>query len=229
MRDDDGRILIEGFYDDVRPLTDAERAAIAALPPVDEVLRRELAIGRSEGGAPLAERIAVPALNVRGIRGGNVGETAANAIPTEAIASIDFRLVPDQTPESVRQKVEAHLRARGFHVLSETPDAATRRAHPRVIKAEWQGGYPASRVALDHPRTAAVARRIESVIRQPLVRLPTLGGSVPLYLFEQKLGAPALGVPTVNHDNNQHGANENLRFANLWDAIEIFAAIIAAE
>ena len=109
MRDDDGRILIENFYDDVRPLTDAERNALREVPPVDDSLRRELALGRTEGNAPVAERITQPALNLRGIRGGNVGAQSANVISTETTASIDVRLVPDQTPESVREKVERHL------------------------------------------------------------------------------------------------------------------------
>jgi acetylornithine deacetylase/succinyl-diaminopimelate desuccinylase-like protein len=226
MRDDDGRILIEGFYDDVRPLSDAERAALAEVPPVDEMLRRELALGRTEGNA-VAERITAPALNVRGIRGGAVGKQAANVISTEAQASIDFRLVPDQTPEGVKEKVEGHLRTRGFQIVGDAPDADTRRAHGKVIRVQWEAGYPASRLPLDHPLAAKVARRIEAAIGQPLVKVPTLGGSVPLHLFQSRLGAPALGVPTVNHDNNQHGANENLRLQNLWNAIEIFAAVMA--
>lgn len=228
MRDDDGKILIEGFGDDVRALTAAERAALDEVPPVDALLREELALGRTEGGGAVAERITAPALNVRGIRAGNVGASASNAIPTEAMASIDFRLVPDQTPDGVRAKVEAHLKRLGFHIVRETPDADTRRKHARLVKVAWDAGYPAARAALDHPLAAAVERRIESVIGQQLVKLPTLGGSVPLYLFIDKLRTPAIGLPIVNHDNNQHGANENLRLQNLWDGIEIFAAVLAA-
>ncbi|MBV9494801.1 MAG: M20/M25/M40 family metallo-hydrolase, partial [Acidobacteria bacterium] len=110
MRDTDGRILIDGFYDDITPLTPAEREALAAIPDIDASLRRELALGRTEGsGKPLNEQILLPALNVRGIASGRVGEGASNTINTEARASIDFRLVPAQTPASVRAKVEAHL------------------------------------------------------------------------------------------------------------------------
>lgn len=228
MRDDDARILIDGFGDDVRALTAAERAALNEVPAVDAQLRDELALGRTESVGPIAERITAPALNIRGIRAGNVGANASNAIPTEAMASIDFRLVPDQTPDGVRAKVEAHLRKLGFHIVRETPDAETRRKHARIVKLEWDGGYPAARAALDHPLAAAVERRIESVMGQQLVKLPTLGGSVPLYLFVDKLRTPAVGLPIVNHDNNQHGANENLRLQNLWDGIEVFAAVLAA-
>ncbi len=227
LRDEEGRILIDDFYDDVRPLSAADRAALAEVPPVDDDLKRELALGRTEGSAPLNERIAVPALNVRGIRGGNVGETAANVISTDAAASIDFRLVADQTPARIREKTEAHLRKRGWHIVHDSPDVATRSKHPKLVKLEWEGGYPASRLPLDHPIAASIERRIESALGQQLIKLPTLGGSVPLYLLKDKLNAQSLGVPTVNHDNNQHGANENLRVQNLWDAIEVFAVILA--
>jgi len=61
----------------------------------------------------------------------------------------------------------------------------------------------------------------------PVVRLPTLGGSGPNSLFTEILKAPVIGVAIANHDNNQHAANENLRIGNLWDGIEMYAALMA--
>src|SRR5262249_33709679 len=101
MQDMNGKILIPGFYDAVRPLTATEKQALAQAP-VPDALEEELAIREPEGGgAALAEQILKPALNVSGILAGHVGEQAANVISTEAKASIDFRLVPNQTPEKV--------------------------------------------------------------------------------------------------------------------------------
>ncbi|HEY3055229.1 MAG TPA: M20/M25/M40 family metallo-hydrolase [Thermoanaerobaculia bacterium] len=222
MRDTEGRILIEHFYDDVAPLTPAERAALAKAPPFDDEIRKELALGRTEGGATLNEQILRPALNLRGISAGNVGEKASNSIPTEARASIDFRLVPNQTPERVRQLVEQHVVAQGFFIVRETPDAATRLAHPNVVRMNWGHGYPAARTAMDLP----IAKRLIELSGPETVLLPSLGGSVPMYLFQRK-GTPVIGVPIVNHDNNQHAANENLRLQNLWDGIELFARLFA--
>jgi acetylornithine deacetylase/succinyl-diaminopimelate desuccinylase-like protein len=227
LRDTEGRVLIAGFGDDVRSPTAAEREALRSVPPVEDALAAELQLGRTEGApASLAELILRPALNVRGLQAGKVGEAAANAVPTEARASIDFRLVPDQTPAGVRAKLESHLRGLGYHVVSETPDAAPRRAHPRLVKLEWGAGYPAARTPLDDPAARALVRALEAG-GTPLVKLPTLGGSVPMYLFGEVMGAPVVGLPIVNHDNSQHAANENVRVQNLWDGIEAFAAVFA--
>jgi len=228
MRDTDGKILISRFYEDVRPLTATEKQALAKTPAADEQLKRELAVSTPEGdGVPLAEQILKPALNLRGIQAGHVGEQAANVISTEAQASIDFRLVPNQTPEQVRQRVEEHVSRQGFFIVRENPDLATRLAHPHVAKLQWGSGYPPYRASMDNAAAQAVVRAIETATRKPLIQVVSLGGSVPMYLFEGKNHTPVIGVPIANHDNNQHAADENLRLQNLWDAIEVYSAIFA--
>ena len=227
MRDAEGRILISGFYDDVRPPTELERRAAAAVPPVEEALLREVGLARSEADGRLQDRVLLPALNVRGLAAGDVGEKARNAIPTEAQASLDFRLVPDQTPERVQALVEEHVRRAGFHVVREAPDLATRLAHPRIARLVWDEGYPAARTSMELPVSRAVAAIVGEATGQPAIETPTLGGSLPLHLFAEVLHAPLLVVPMVNHDNNQHAADENLRLQNLWDGIEIYALLMA--
>jgi acetylornithine deacetylase/succinyl-diaminopimelate desuccinylase-like protein len=145
----------------------------------------------------------------------------------EARASLDFRLVPDQRPERVRERVEAHLRAQGWHVTAAEPDAATRRAHPKVVRVQWEAGYPAFRTPMDLPASRAVARVLDEARGRRVVRVPHLGGSVPMSIFDDVLKTPIIGVPVANHDNNQHAADENIRLANLWDAIEIYAALVS--
>jgi acetylornithine deacetylase/succinyl-diaminopimelate desuccinylase-like protein len=229
LRDADGRILIEGYSNDVRPLSAAERRALLAVPDNDAELRRELGLGASEaGGARLAERILLPALNVRGIESGRTGELAANAIASEAHISIDFRLVPNQTPARVRELVERHVRAQGFHVVGATPTDAERAAHPRVAKLSWDdGGYPAARTDLDAPVSRALLATLDEALGARVVAMPTLGGSIPMHLFQEVLGVPIVGLPIANHDNNQHAANENIRLQNLWDGIEAYAGLLA--
>ena len=228
MRDTEGRITIQGFLDDVRTADPLERAAIATAPSADTLLRRELALGDVEGdGAPLLERILMPALNVRGLDGGPVGSQAANVIPTRATASLDFRLVPDQTPARVRELVEAHLRSQGYHVVHDEPSADDRFQHPRVARIQWEMGYPGIRTGMDAPLSRAVIRTLSTATKGDIISIPMLGGSLPMYLFAEVLRAPLVIVPMVNHDNNQHAANENLRIGNLREGIELYAQLYA--
>ena len=227
MRDDDGRVKISGFYDDVRPISPSERAALAELPPVDSTLRASLSLARTESdNALLAERIMVPALNVRGIRVGGVQDQGANIISTEAFASFDIRLVPAQRPDHVREVVERHVAAQGYHIVRDVPDPATRARHPKVVRLEWESGYPAQRTAMDGDFARALMASLADGAAQPPLAVPTLGGSGPGYLFTEVLGAPVVTLPLANYDNNQHAANENLRIGNLWDGIEMYAGLL---
>ncbi|MCX7975016.1 MAG: M20/M25/M40 family metallo-hydrolase [Candidatus Aminicenantes bacterium] len=227
LRDPDGNILIEGFYRDVRPLTGEEKRIIAEAPAIDEDLKKELKIAWSEGFGSIYEKIMLPALNIRGLSSGQVGQAAQNAIPTKAQASLDFRLVPDQRPERVKALVEAHLKKLGFHLVYAEPDEATRLKFPRIIRLEWEEGYPPARLPLNDPLAKAMIITLEKVVGDKLIILPLVGGSIPLYLFSEILHTPALILPIVNHDNNQHGPNENLRLKNLWDGLEIFACLFS--
>lgn len=228
MRDGEGRILVAGYYDDVKAITAAERRAIAALPATDSAVRVSLGLGRTEGkGALLAERIMHPALNLRGMRVGGVRETGSNTIPTEAYASFDLRLVPNQTPERVRRLVEAHVRRQGYFVTNDSVTVAMRLAHPRVARLEWGGGYPASRAPMDGPFGSAVYAALSDGAPEKPLAIPTFGGSGPTHLFEQVLKVPMIALPIVNYDNSQHAADENLRIQNLWDGIETYAALLA--
>ncbi|HLW52660.1 MAG TPA: M20/M25/M40 family metallo-hydrolase [Candidatus Angelobacter sp.] len=228
MRDPTSHILIPGYYDDVRPLGVSEGKALAQMPDVDAQLRQELALAWTESkGATLATAISEPALNIRGIESGHVESKAQNAIPTYAKASIDFRLVPDQSPEKVKVLVERFIGEEGFFIVHQEPDLETRRKHPKVIKLSWgAGGYKAAQTPIDDPAVQPVIRAIEQTLGGPIIKMPMLGGSIPMYLFTDLLKTPVFGLPIANHDDNQHAANENLRLQNLWDGIDIFAGVL---
>ena len=227
MRDETGRILIKGFYDEVRPPTPAETEAVSKIPNVETDLRGEFEIGSTEGnGKPLNELLMLPGLNVRGIASGHVGAQASNTIPTEAVASIDFRLVPNETPESIKPLVERHLEAQGYTIVRQAPDRATRLAKPKIVKVDWGSGYPASRTPLDLPFSRELASIMTAAGHDPVL-LPTAGGSLPMDLFQHGNDVPVIAFPIANHDDNQHAANENLRLQNLWDGVEVFAAFFS--
>ena len=228
MRDESGRVLIDGYYDDVTPLSELERDAIASMPDVTGSLQDELSVHTPEGaGMRLEELIALPAVNARGIVAGGVGAKGRNIILSTATASLDLRLVPDQTPLRVRELIESHVKQQGFHIVHEEPTAETLRSHAKVARLEWdESGYPAPRTALDHPASLRLTRLMR-LISPDLIVTPSMGGSLPLYEFGNRLSAPIIILPLANHDNNQHAENENIRLQNLWDAISIYGAILA--
>lgn len=227
MRDDDGRIKVANYYDDVTPVSAAERRAIAALPKYDSTLRSVFSLGATEGNnALLAERILAPAFNVRGIRVGGVRATGSNTISSEAYASFDLRLVPAQRPERVKQLVETHIRGQGYFVTADSVTDAMRAAHPRVARVEWGSGYPPTRVPMDGPFGKAIISVLSDGAKESPLVGPTSGGSGPSYLFQKVLGAPMISLPIANYDDNQHAADENLRVQNLYDGIELYAALL---
>jgi len=227
MRDTQGKILVEGYYEQVVPPTILEMEAIEAAPSVDEGLIEELGIGRPETSERIEMAIMRPAMNLRGIRSGDVGAQARNSIQTSATASIGLRLVPAQTPGYLREVIDRHIREQGYLVVYEEPTVEQRASHDRIALLDWSdAGYPAYRAPFDLPIAKSIADIMNQLGDDVLIQLPTMGGSLPLYLIDEVVGAPILILPIANHDNNQHGKDENLRLQNLWDAIEIYAAVL---
>jgi len=227
MKDDNGRVTIDRFYDGIQPLSETERRAVAEAPDVDGDLMRELWLGSTEGGGrKLVELLNLPSLNIRGMSAARTGAQASNVIPATATASIDIRLVKGIGHDAAARRVIDHIRKQGYYVVDRDPDAQTRMTHAKVAKVVVDpGGYNAARTSMDLPISQLVLRTAESA-RGPVVELPTMGGSVPLYMIEETLHAPTITVPIANHDNNQHSFDENIRLENLWDGIELMAALL---
>ena len=97
-----------------------------------------------------------------------------------------------------------------------------------MLKLVWEdGGSVAVKVPLDTPAARAVIDAIGRSTGQPPVQMPLMGGTTPFAEIVEALGAPMIGVAVANADDNQHAANENIRIGNLWDGIEIYAALLA--
>jgi len=227
MKNDSGRVTIDGFYDDVVPLNAAELKAVAEAPDIDSELRRELWLGSTDGdGLSLTELITLPSLNIRGMASSRVGAEASNVIPATATASIDIRLVKGMDPLRTGDRVIAHIRKQGFFAVDTPPTPEIRLAHPRVIWIDrGRVGLGAVRTPMDLPIAQDVIRVVEQV-RGPTVTLPNMGGNLPLADVERPLDTRTIIVPIGNHDNNQHSFDENLRLQNLWDGIELMAALL---
>lgn len=229
MKDSEGNVIIDGYYDDVEPLSELEKAALANIPPIDENLKRELAVVDPEGTESYNERLLLPSLTVRGLSSGNTGKLARNVVPATATASLGIRLVKGCDPEKQKDLVEAHIRKQGYHIVREVPDEETRMKYSKIALVTRGSGYPAARTAIDTPIVQEVVNRTKEIIGEDLILLPTLGGSLPLYLFTDVLKKPAIIVPIANHDNNQHAADENLRIANLWYGIKLMSGLLTME
>ena len=231
MKDKDGRVTIDGWYSDTEPLGELERRAIADAPQYDEELKRQLGLSRTEGaGKSLLELINVPSLNVNGFASGDVGELARNVIPTKATAVLDLRLVKGNDHRRQVDRLVAHIRKQGYFVIDRDPTDAERAQHPLIARVNVRpGGYNAERTAMNLPVSLAVIKSVQSTTPDKIVLLPTSGGSLPLSIVTENLKTVAISVPIANYDNNQHAENENVRLQNLWDGIEIFAALMTME
>lgn len=227
MRTPEGEITIPGFYNPVRPLSATEKKALQHLPDLDAQLKREFALGRSEGHDPLPEAIMKPAMNLDRIEGGGSGPNPANAVPSSATAYVDFRMVPNQTPAIVQRQVEDYLRQLGYFLVGKPPTAEERMQHPHLLEITWGAGYPPQRTPMDAPVSQAFIAATKTVTGDSLLAMPTLGGSTPSFLFEQRFRSPVILLPIANFDNNQHAANENVKLENLWQGIRMYAAVFA--
>ncbi len=228
MKDESGRVTIAGWYDGIEPLSDIERKAIAEAPQYDDTLRAELGLARTEGtGKSLLELINEPSLNINGLGSGDVGALARNIIPTTATAVLDLRLVKGNDHNRQVQLLIDHIRKQGFHVIDRDPTDAERLRHPLIARVnQRKGGYNAERTRMDLEVSLALVVAVQSTTKEAIVRLPTAGGSLPLSIITDNLQTVTMTVPIANYDNNQHAENENLRLQNLWDGIEIYAAIM---
>jgi acetylornithine deacetylase/succinyl-diaminopimelate desuccinylase-like protein len=228
MKDDAGRVTIDGWYSDVEPLGEAELRAIAGAPKYDEELKKQLGLNRVEGGGKsLMELINIPSLNVNGFGSGDVGALARNVIPTTATAVLDLRLVKGNDHSRQTQRLVDHIKKQGYHVIDREPTDAERMQHPLIARVNVRpGGYNAERTRMDLPISVAVIEAVQSTTTDTIVLLPTSGGSLPLSIITENLRTVTISVPIANYDNNQHAENENIRLQNLWDGIETFAALM---
>jgi acetylornithine deacetylase/succinyl-diaminopimelate desuccinylase-like protein len=227
MKDDDGNVQIEHFYDGLVPLNETEKRALGDVPDVDAELMRDFWLGSTVASPKkLAELITLPGLNIRGFSSARAGAQAASVVPATAIASLSVYPMEGMDQQRVADFLIEHVRKQGFLVTRDEPGPEVRMANAKVARVVVRpGGYNGTRTPMDLPISQELIRVVESA-RGPVVKLPNWGGAIPLDMIERTLGTRALVLPTANHDDNQHSANENVRIQNLWDAIELTAALL---
>ena len=228
MKGEDGRVLVGGFYDGIAPLDAAERALLEAVPDDSARMLETFGVAAPETAfRNLQDAVQVPTLNVRGLESAHVGAGARTIIPDRATAAMDIRLVEETRALDLLDKVRAHVRARGYHLVDGEPDDEVRASHSRIARIALRNPpTEAFRTPASDPQAQRVARSLTQAFGAPPVQLRTLGGTVPIAPFIEALGFPAVIVPTVNFDNNQHEENENLRLGHFFQSVEIIAAVI---
>ncbi len=231
MKAEDGRVTIDGFYDQVTPLTVFEQAALAAIPDIEAELSKTFAIvAQEQPQARLETKLNWPTLNILAMdSGGGFAAPPRSAIPAFAQARLAMRLVHGIDPQRQIQLVLEHIRQQGYYLVeNREPTADERRTYAKLASVSYGGGRPATRVSMETELASAVVNALTLDGVSP-VQLPTLGGGLPFGDFSEGLGIPTIGVALVNHDNNQHGPDENLRLLNLWQGIEIVSRLVTMD
>ncbi|MFZ1749136.1 MAG: M20/M25/M40 family metallo-hydrolase [Saprospiraceae bacterium] len=228
MKDDEGRVLIDGFYDDVIPLSKTEKQAIADLHDPGPAMQKELgfAVTETKGKGFLESIISIPTLNINGISAANTGRLASNIIPATASVALDLRLVKGNTVDGQINSVKRHIEKMGYHIVYEEPTDEERDTYANIIYISKGKGYPAQRTPMDLPIAQKVIEAVSKTTTQKIVLMPSAGGSLPLYLFEKVMSTYPITIPVVNYDNNQHAENENLLLVKLSQGIATMAAVM---
>jgi acetylornithine deacetylase/succinyl-diaminopimelate desuccinylase-like protein len=229
MKDDAGRTVVQGFYEGIE-ISPEDRRILKAVPDDEPALLKLFGVARPDAvGESLQEALQYPSLNVRGMESAYVGAQARTIIPDRAVAAIDVRLVKETDAEVMAEKVLAHIRRQGYHVVTGEPDDETRARHPKIVQALIRGdGTQGYRTSMDDPQAKALTEALRPTLGEEPVRIRTSGGTVPISPFIEALGFPAVSVPIVNFDNNQHSENENLRLGHFFRGIVTIAATLAA-
>lgn len=230
MKDEEGRVKIAGYYDGI-VLTPEDRRALASVPDDEDALRRLFAIGSVDKvGASLQEAVQYPSLNVRGLSSSYVGALARTIIPDSATAAIDMRLVKETKATDIEAKFLRHLESQGYFVVQDREATDEERlAHPKTARVDFRGETNAYRTDPADPLAVKLTKALKDAYGVDPVRIRTSGGTVPIAPFIEALGFPAVSVPTVNFDNNQHGENENLRLGHFFRSVGIIGAALRLE
>jgi len=205
------KILIKGFYDDIAPLSPLEKKVLKKIP-VDEkavLADWDLKALDKEKGIPFYQNIMFrPTFNINGLESGYTGQGSQNIIPSTATVKIDIRLVSNQDPKDIYQKLLDHIRRLKFEEAEVE----------RIVAIK------PSKTPLVHPCAKPIERAITTGFGEPPVLIPVCGGTDPDYLFLEILGMPRFMIPFGNPDENSHAPNENLSIDCFMKGIRTVAA-----
>ena len=217
MKDDSGRVLVEHFYDDVEPLGPIEKQALAEAPAIDARLMEELWLGSTDGATADDQRADHDSVTQHPRHGQFARRRPGVECDSVVGGSDDRRQDGERAWTAARpaSRSSTTSASRASSCVDREPTADERRANAKVAKVVIGPLGVGSRTPMDLPISQEVIRAVESA-RGRAVKLPTMGGGLPLQEVERPLGTRTIVIPMGNHDNNQHSFDENLRIQNLY-------------
>ena len=229
MKDENGIVKIKGYYDGIN-ITDEVKEYLDAVPDNEDEMKDKMEFKTPESvGNSYQEAIQYPSLNVRGIRSGWVGSEVRTIVPSECIAEIDVRLVIETNGYKLHDLIKKHIESLGYIVTDKEPSKEMRLKYDKIVRFNSRVSYPAFRTDINSDLGIWLKDVMVKTFGKEPVLKRTSGGSVPISPFVNTLNIPAVGVPTVNKDNNQHSPNENIKITNYIKGIETFIGILSSK
>ena len=215
LKDENENILLPGFYEDVVPPTKREKELLSQGPAMLAYYKEKYGLSHFlkdiDDELTLAiEAVYEPTCTICGLTAGYQGEGSKTVLPAEASAKVDFRLVPNQMPQKVLEKLRKHLDVHGFDDV-EIVDL---------------GGNPPAKTDPDHPAVKLAVEAAKDVYEKPTRVVPMIGGSGPNYMFQKYLGVPIITSGAGDADSRAHAPNESISLDLYLKGAKHFARIL---
>lgn len=227
MKDDEGKVIIPGYYDGIE-LDEKTQKILASVPDNETELMVKLGIGETDKvGNSYQESIQYPSLNIRGMGSAWIGKEARTIVPSVAIAEIDMRLVVESDGERLQELVRKHVEQQGYYLTDRKPTSRERIQLKKICQFETGKVVKAFRTEFDSKLGKWAYQSVKNTFGKDPIRLRTMGGTLPTTPFINTLKLPAVIIPLVNSDNNQHSPNENLRLGNYFDGAKTIYGLLS--
>ncbi len=226
MWHEDGRVTIPGWYDGIT-ISDEVKKILKQVPDDEAQIQKDFGIASTDNiGTNFQEAIQYPALGILGMEAAWVGKETRTVIPASATAEMNIRLVKETNGDRMVSLVKKHVENLGFHLIKGEPTEEERLTYKKLARFNSKVSYGAFRTEFNTEVGEWLRKGMRYAFGENPIQIRTMGGSIPISPFVITLGIPAVGVPTVNPDNNQHSPNENIRLGNYIDGIKTITAIL---
>lgn len=220
MKDENGKVTIDGYYDGIE-ITEVLQKQLSEVPDNTDAINKQLGIAQADGvGRSYQESLQYPSLNIRGMSAAWTGSQKRTIVPDRAVAELDLRLVVESDGDRLLGLVKSHIESQGYMVLDREPTMEERLANAKIATFIGSKSVNAFRTPFESETGLWLINAVETTFGKKPIRIRTMGGTVPVVLLIEKLQAPAVILPLVNMDNNQHSPNENLRLGNMMTGIK---------